>query len=111
MSGAGFDVQPATLQDAAGVFHSLRGSLEQARAELDRALAGCAGMEGDDEYGALFRQYYEPATGEIRRVLGWVVEGLGAIGEGLAAQRDNYAGSDEASAAGISRLRLGEPPR
>lgn len=94
---------PSDLGKAATGLVSQGTDLHEAIAALASALAGCAGMAGNDAWGHRFAAMYDPATAALQRTFAAGQKSLQGMATGLVTTANNYLQADHHSTTGKAR--------
>lgn len=99
-------VDPAALDSAGGAVVAAGAGLGAVISSLTAALAGCAGMAGDDPAGAVFGRSYDGSAAALVQAMSVARNGLCNLGDGVRMSAHNYslaeAMSDVAGRAAVS---------
>lgn len=84
-------VDPAALDSAGGAAVAAGAGLGAVISSLTAALAGCAGMAGDDPAGAVFGRSYDGSAAALVQVMSVARNGLCNLGDGVRMSAHNYS--------------------
>lgn len=76
-------VDPAALDSAGGAVVAAGAGLGAVISSLTAALAGCAGMAGDDPAGAVFGRSYDGSAAALVQAMSVARNGLCNLGDGV----------------------------
>lgn len=95
--GRDFDVEPASIRDAASTWRSEAPRLADSAERLRSRLDGLGEPWGNDEPGRAFASQYDPNARELLATIERLAGGLGNVAAGLDAMADRYERADDAS--------------
>lgn len=101
---SGYDVSVSGLRRGAGRFGAAGDSLAGVLRALDSALRAEGQCWGGDESGRAFAQKYVPNSQATLEAFGSLAGALTDIGTAVGQSADEYEGSDQGNATGISRV-------
>lgn len=84
-------VDPAALDSAGGAVVAAGAGLGAVISSLTAALAGCAGMAGDDPAGAVFGRSYDGSAAALVQAMSVARNGLCNLGDGVRMSAHNYS--------------------
>lgn len=84
-------VDPAALDSAGGAAVAAGAGLGAVISSLTAALAGCAGMAGDDPAGAVFGRSYDGSAAALVQAMSVARNGLCNLGDGVRMSAHNYS--------------------
>lgn len=104
-------VDPAALDSAGGAVVAAGAGLGAVISSLTAALAGCAGMAGDDPAGAVFGRSYDGSAAALVQAMSVARNGLCNLGDGVRMSAHNYSLAEAMSdVAGRGGAGGGAPP-
>lgn len=103
-------VDPAALDSAGGAVVAAGAGLGAVISSLTAALAGCAGMAGDDPAGAVFGRSYDGSAAALVQAMSVARNGLCNLGDGVRMSAHNYSLAEAMSDVAGRAAPLPAPP-
>lgn len=103
-------VDPAALDSAGGAAVAAGAGLGAVISSLTAALAGCAGMAGDDPAGAVFGRSYDGSAAALVQAMSVARNGLCNLGDGVRMSAHNYSLAEAMSDVAGRAAPLPAPP-
>ncbi|CCK62046.1 Conserved protein of unknown function [Mycobacterium canettii CIPT 140070010] len=103
-------VDPAALDSAGGAVVAADAGLGAVISSLTAALAGCAGMAGDDPAGAVFGRSYDGSAAALVQAMSVARNGLCNLGDGVRMSAHNYSLAEAMSDVAGRAAPLAAPP-
>lgn len=103
-------VDPAALDSAGGAVVAAGAGLGAVISSLTAALAGCAGMAGDDPAGAVFGRSYDGSAAALVQAVSVARNGLCNLGDGVRMSAHNYSLAEAMSDVAGRAAPLPAPP-
>ncbi|CCK66137.1 toxin glutamine deamidase domain-containing protein [Mycobacterium canetti] len=103
-------VDPAALDSAGGAVVAAGAGLGVVISSLTAALAGCAGMAGDDPAGAVFGRSYDGSAAALVQAMSVARNGLCNLGDGVRMSAHNYSLAEAMSDVAGRAAPLPAPP-
>lgn len=103
-------VDPAALDSAGGAVVAAGAGLGAVISSLTAALAGCAGMAGDDPAGAVFGRSYDDSAAALVQAMSVARNGLCNLGDGVRMSAHNYSLAEAMSDVAGRAAPLPAPP-
>lgn len=97
-------VDPAALDSAGGAVVAAGAGLGAVISSLTAALAGCAGMAGDDPAGAVFGRSYDGSAAALVQAMSVARNGLCNLGDGVRMSAHNYSVAPRRAGGGWPRI-------